>query len=311
MQLLQVGPRGYTDSLAVATKIYTPLFDRAAHVTDVRITNASATDQWTFTVGGREIFRTLVFASGYQNVMGNPVTLGLDNRSWLPFISDLLGRRITVPVPQGQSLTIASVAAATANIEIEFEEVSPGDIQASLPNHYQGNETYHPIVQYINAAQAAAGTVPMDTQISSAWVPKILHNVPIPVNWRIDLLAMWNQGLSINTFSGAANHVSNTEFLQGIWNGQTLFTRDATGIPFLPSAAAAGSANSVFLPLLQRYNPFQLMPIGNNQSFDPMITLNGGDNFEFDVVTAGDFTGNPSYAIPLVLLLAHVVGPVG
>lgn len=311
MQLLQIGPRGYSASSAVATKSFTPLFDRAAHVTDVRITAPSASDQWTFSVGGKELFRTLVFATGYQNVMGNTVTLGIDNRSWLPFISDMLGRMITVPVPQGQTLTVASVGGATADIAIEYKEVSPADIQPSMPNHYQGNESYHPVVQYINAAQAAAGIVPMDTQIASIWVPKMLAATPIPVNWRLDILAMYTQPLSINTYSGAANHVSGTQEIQGKWNGQVLFTRDETGIPDIAQAAAAGSANSVILPALSRYNPFQLMPIGNNQELDPAITLNGGDNFELDVVTAGDFTGNPSYALPLVLMIVHVVGSVG
>lgn len=311
MQLLQIGPRGYTASTGVATKAFTPLFDRAAQVTDVRITSPSATDQWTFSVGGKEIFRAYVVASGYQNPFGNVVTLGVDNRSWLPFVSDILGRNITIPVPQGQTLTVASVAGATASVSIEYEEVSPADIQPSQPNHYQGNESYHPIVQYINASQTAAGIVPMDTQIASPWVPKLLTGVQVPVNWRIDLMAAYMQPLSINTFSGAANHVSGTQELQGKYNGQQLFTRDNTGIPFVAVAAANGSANSSVLPALNRLNPFQLMPIGNNQEFDPAFTLQGGDNFELDVVTAGDFTGGASYAQPLVLLVAHVVGSVG
>lgn len=311
MQLLTVGPRGYTVSTAVATKTFTPLFDRAAHVTDVRITNPSANDQWTFNVGGKELFRASIFTTGFQNTFGNTVSLGVDNRSWLPYISDFLGRSITIPVPQGQSLTVSSVGGATANISMEYKEVSPADIQPSQPNHYQGNESYHPIVQYINTAQTAAGIVPMDTQIASPWVPKLLTNNQIPVNWRIDLFGMWTQPESVNTFSGAANHVSNTVELQGKYNGQQLFTRDNTGMPLLPNAAAAGSANNNVLPLTTRLNPFQLMPIGNNQGFDPPFTINGGDNFELDAVLAGDFTGGAAYNQQMILLCAHVVGSVG
>lgn len=311
MQLLTLGPRGYTVSLATASKTFSPLFDRAAHVTDVRITAPSANDQWTFNVGGKELFRASIYTTGFQNTFGNSISLGVDNRSWLPYISDFLGRKITIPVPQGQTLTVASVGGATANVAIEYEEVSPPDIQPSMPNHYQGNESYHPVMQFLSASETAAGTYPFDTQISSPWVPKMLTGVQIPVNWRIDLLGAFGQPVSINTFSGAANHVSNTVELQGKYNGQSLFTRDNTGIPFVPNAAAAGSANNNTLPLTTRLNPFQLMPIGNNQGFDPPFSLNGGDNFELDIVLAGDFTGGAQYNQQLVLLVAHVVGSVG
>lgn len=306
MQLLDIGPRGYTVSLAVATKAFTPLFDRAAKVTDVRITNQSATDQWTFSVGGRELFRGYVHASGYQNPFGNSIVLGVDNRSWLPYISDLLGMDISIPVPNGQTLTIASVGGATANISIEYKEVSQSDIQPSQINHYEGNRFIHPIVQYANAAITAVGPTALDTQLASAWIPKLTAGNPIPPNWKINLLAGWLQPFSINTFSGAANHVYGTQFAQIKRNGQVQLTRDNTGIPDVAQAAAAGSGNTVILPLTNRFNPFQLMPIENNQFFDPMISLGDGDNFEIDMVYAGDFTGAAANVLPMVLLLADV-----
>ena len=311
MQLLTIGPRGYTVGLAVTNKVFQPLFDRAAQVTDVRITAPSANDSWTFSVGGKELFRTYVSTAGYQNVFGEAKVLGVDNRGWLPYLSDLLGRWITIPVPQGQALTIASVGGATANISIEYKEVSPADVQPSQPNHYLGNESYHPIVQYINAAQAAAGSIPMDTQISSPWVPKLLSGDPVPVNWAIDIIDLFSEPVSVNTFNGAANHVSGTQELQAKYNGQLMFTRDGTGIPLVAQAAAAGAANSVFLPALSRFNSFQLLNYFNSQILDPPISLHGGDNFEFDVVTSGDFTGGASYAVPMVVFAAHIVGSVG
>jgi hypothetical protein len=306
VQLLDVGPRGYTFSIAAATKAYTPLYDRAAKVTDVRITNPSATDQWTFSVGGKELFRGYVYASGYQNPFGNLVTLGVDNRGWIPYISDLLGMDISIPVPNGQTLTIASVGGATADIAIEYKECSISDIQSSMINHYQGNRTIHPVVQYLGAAATAVGPVPLDTQIASPWIPKMLHGNPIPPDWKINLIALWAQPFSINTYSGAANHVYGSQGLQIIRNGQVQLTRDNTGLPDIAQAAAAGSANSVILPRTQRLNPFQLMPIENNQYLDPMITLQDGDNFEIDLLMAGDFTGAAVSTLPMVLLLADV-----
>jgi hypothetical protein len=282
------------------------LFDRAAQVTDVRITSPSADDQWTFSVGGKELFRGLVKTTGYMNPFGNTIVLGVDNRSWLPFVSDMLGTLVTIPVPNGQTLTVASVGGATANVAIEYKEVSIADIQPSMINHYQGNRFIHPLVQYMTAAVAGAGPLALDTQICTAYVPKLIAGNPIPPDWTINLLAMWNEPVSVNTFSGAANHVSNTVALQVKRNGQIQLTRDNTGLPLVPQAAAAGSANNVILPALVRYNPFQLMPIGNNQYLDPMISLQNGDNFEIDVLYAGDYTGGPVYNIPMVLLLADI-----
>lgn len=306
MQLLDIGPRGYTFSIAAATKAFTPLFDRAAKITDVRIVNPSATDQWTFSVGGREIFRGYVHALGYQNPFGNIVSLGVDNRSWIPYVSDLLGMDVSIPIPNGQTLTVASVGGATADIAFEYKEVSNSDIQPSMINHYQGNRFIHPIVQYLAAAATAVGPTPMDTQIASPWIPKLTSGNPIPPDWKINLVAAWTLPLSINTFSGAANHVYNTQGLQIKRNGQIQLTRDNTGVPYSAIAAAAGSGNTSLLPRMNRLNPFQLMPIENNQYFDPMITLQDGDNFEIDTLFAGDFTGAGVNTLPMVLLLADI-----
>jgi len=306
MQLLDIGPRGYSTSLATANKQFTPLFDRAAKITDVRITSPSARDIWTFTVGGKELFRGLVDVVGFQNPFGTALVLGVANRSWLPYVSDLLGMEVCIPVPNGQTLTVASVGGATADISFEFEEVTSSDISTAMVNHYQGNRFIHPLVQYMAAAIAGNGPTALDTQISPAYVPKLLNGDPIPPNWKINLLAMWLQPQGINTFSGAANHVSNTVNLSVLKNGQRQFTRDATGVPLVGGVAAAGSANSVLLPLLVRANAFQLTHAGNNDGFDPMISLGNGDNFEIDVTYAGDYTGGPVYDFSTVLMLADI-----
>ena len=306
MQLLDIGPRGYTTKLAVNNATFTPLYDRAAKVTDVRITSISAVDVWTFSVGGKELFRTRINTVGYQNPFGSFAGAALANRSWLDYISDLLGMEVTIPVPNGQTLTVASVGGATANISIEYKEVSPADIQASLINHYQGNRFIHPLVHYMTAQPVGLAPQPLDTQVAPPYLPKLLAGNPIPPGWKINLLAMWAEPWAQNLFSGGIDHMSETQELQVKKNGQVMWTRDDTGVPFVAQAAASGSTNVVYLPSLLRHNPFQFELDGNNQWFDPMISLSEGDNFEVDVTYNGTGAIGISPLNNMVLFLADI-----
>src|SRR5437867_1505196 len=103
MQRLEAGPRLYLRGAAVATLTFTPLFDRAAIVTDIRITAPSANDTWTVTVGGREIMRFRILTVGNQQLPYRQFLTSLRARSFFDWCKKVLGQPIDVPVRQGLS----------------------------------------------------------------------------------------------------------------------------------------------------------------------------------------------------------------
>ena len=68
----EVGPRLYLNTLAAAAANLTPLADRAIMVRRITITNVSASDTWTVSVGGREIMRFRILNTGNQRLLAIP-----------------------------------------------------------------------------------------------------------------------------------------------------------------------------------------------------------------------------------------------
>jgi hypothetical protein len=303
---MEAGPRIYPFVLAAATLAFTPLFDRAAIVTDVRITNPSANDNWTFSVGGRELFRGRVLTTGQQQPFGGISALGFTNLTLFTFVEQYLNMSMRVPIPWGQTLTVASVGGATADIMFELMEVDPGDLVAPGINDYRQNTFLAPIAGFVNAAVAAVGPASFDTQVAPAYWPNIFNNALVPPGWRFTLYALWLQGEGRNTFSGAANHVSATNDVRVIHVGQQKFTRAGLGFPLQGAVAAAGSANTVLEDLVNARPPFQRQDALLRCMFDPPYVIQQGDSILWQHDVVGDVTGGADYSPALALMLAKI-----
>jgi hypothetical protein len=305
----EVGPRVYNQGLAVATLSTQPVFDRAALVRRINISNESANDDWQVIVGQRELMRVRHLTVGNQRVFRIADSDQRPKLDFWEFCVATLGIDPAIPVPLGMTLVVQSVGGATADIDVEFKEVDPGDANAYPINHYQKNVFVLPIAWRLNASQSLPAVVQLDTQTAPPYVPALFSNTPIPVGWKIELLALFLEGMGVNTFSGAANHQSATQELRAFLDQRQIFTRVGAGIPNQGAASAAGSANTVFGQRSGMFRPFELQLPTLDGVLDTPIVLGGGETLQLLTNLVGDLTGGASYANALVVAVCRVTVP--
>lgn len=309
--LQQVGPRQYIQAFAAATLSYQPPFDRAAKCRRVIINNVSAADNWQVLVGGREIMRFRVLTGDQNRIILGPSAAGAGKPNFFDWCRTALGVDPMFPVPLGLTLTVQSVGGATADIMFEVKEVTVDEGATIGLNHYMGTDFLIPITTYLNASQSAVGQVQDDTQVAPPWVPAINANLALPVNWSIDIWAIFLDGVSNNSFSGAANHVGFTQNVVILKNGTTILTRTplSGGPSKKPVAAAAGSANISTVPLDVVLVPFENADVYDFNTLDDPITLRGGDVMQIFENLQGDLTGGEVFARALNVFIARVKVP--
>ena len=302
----EFGPSLYQFVKAAATLSFTPRNDRAAKVTAISITAPSATDTWIVTSKGKEILRARIRSTGNLNLFQYDDTSGHSRWHFMEFCRALLGYDPSIPVPLGQTFTIASVGGATANIFIEFSEVDNSDLPASLPNHPDGKLWVIPITTFLAAAQSAVGPTNDDTQIGPSWLPNFLIGTLLTSAWRVELLAAFMDGVGVNTFSGAANHQSTTNTKAVVQNSRRLFSQTTNNIPNLGAASAAGSANTVIGQVMAMYQPPDKVAAGAELVWPVPLVLNNGDTFNVQEEFAGDLTGGADYSGAMTVWIAKV-----
>src|SRR5215831_13152553 len=155
----EVGPRVYNQGLAVATLSTQPVLDRAALVRRINISNESANDDWQVIVGQRELMRVRHLTVGNQRVFRVADPDQRPKPDFWEYVFNVLNIDPTIPVPLGMTLVVQSVGGATADIDVEFKEVDPGDANAYPINHYQKNVFVLPIQWRLNASQSAPAVV--------------------------------------------------------------------------------------------------------------------------------------------------------
>jgi hypothetical protein len=297
-------------------------------VTGLRITKPSASDDWILSVSSKELARFRIDTVGNQQVLGNPSGSSPANRSIHTWADEVLDKPLVYPVPNGQVCQITSLGGATADIGIEFEECDRGDIQKTETNHFEGKKFRLPIYGYLSSTIADNNEHYFDTQVSPTFVPKVFTNVQIQAAYEVVIHAVWMEGGGRNTYSGAADKLSVTDHLFMTVNGQRLFTRvpypvtalgatsgqgsnaavNATmdGIPCVGSAAAAGSANSVYGADLERFPPFQVFRTDDEPIISPGIKLTPGSTPGLGIALNGTTTGGASFAHNYCVLLCDV-----
>lgn len=309
VKLLTIGGRGYHKTLDAATASFQPLLDRAAIVKRIIVTNVSASDNWVVSIQGQEVARYPVNTTGNQYMLGGGSSQWAKVVDLFSFCKRLLGFELSYPVPQGQTITVASAGGATGDIIFEYEEYSPSDVQPGMLNGQMSNHFIMPcfLVPSTTVALTAAGETDFASQIAAAWLPNLFGAVQIPAAYVITVLAFFLEGGGINTFSGSANHQSTTDHLGVVYQGQRMYTRDGSdGIPIVGSDSAAGSANTVYGYEDTRHPAFQFVA---DRWWDPdpaPLQLAPGSQAHFYFGTVGDATGNADYHTLLQGLLLDV-----
>lgn len=304
-----VGGAIFPFGLATASLSISPLNDRALVVKRINITNVSASDNWTVSVGQRVLMTFRILTTGTQQLLAISDGSAFSHMDWWEYCRDVLNQPADIPLPNGLTMVIASAGGATADISVEALEVDIASANVVGINHYAGTEFLIPVYHYLNASVSAIGAVQCDTQIAPAWVPPIFGNAALPVNWTVKLLCLWLEGAGVNTFSGAANHQSTTQDLRVFRNQVQMFTRQGNGIPNIGKASAAGSANTVLGQRSGIYPPFMLSLPDDDSILDAPITLTGGDSFQLLQEIIGDVTGGASYANAMIVWAARVSVP--
>ncbi len=312
----EIGPRVYQDALAAAVLNYTAPNDRGAFIRRIVVQNPSANDNWQVIVGGRELLRFRILTTGNQRLLFIP-TAGATGTSqayrpnFFDWCRNVLGLDPKIPVPLGMTLTVQSVGGATADIIVEGVEVDRGDADAIGINHYKGNVFVAPIYWNLAAGQAGnpIGNVQYDTQVSPPWIPALFNNANIPAGWLVELLALFDEGGGVNTFSGAANHQSTTVREQVFKNQTQLLTRTSHGPTNQGSASAAGSANTVVGQRSAVFPPFEQSSDNPDSVLDIPLRIGAGESMQLLREYAGDGTGTASYANFLKVAIARITVP--
>jgi hypothetical protein len=310
---LDVGGQVYQFGIAAATQTFTPLFDRAALLTRLNITNPSAKDNWTLNIGGRDIAVFRISTVGNNQLLSVAPPGSAPGLDYFEYCRNFLKQQATFPVPLGLSAKVSSVGGATADIDMELLEVDPSDANVMAINHFQGKHFLIPVTWYLNASQssAALGVVTVDTQVAPSWFPALFAGAQVPAGWQITILALFVEGLGENTFSGAANHQSTTQTVRFSKNGTLLFSRSTSGIPNRGKPSAAGSANTVFGQQSALFDPFVLSSFDDSNILRAPIVLRGGDNLVVQQELQGDATGGFSFLDATIVAICDVVVPSG
>lgn len=297
MPLYDIGPVGFHQAQGVAALTYTPQYDRAAVVNRLLIDKASASDTWIVNVAGREVARFDIEALGNQQVLANAYSGYPKNNDLFAAFDLIMNEALIYPVPMGTAYAVTNVNGSTANITIIYQEVAAAEINTGMMNHPAGSRFVLPLYFYKAAAITTLGENNLDTQVGPLWFPNLAVPGALPPNWRFTVRGIFLEGGGRNTYSGAADHRSNTTYLAVFKNGMRLFTRDtAGGIPLVGQAAAAGSANTAIGTDLTPYPPFQEFDMNDWSYFTPPLQFQGGAEYQFALNIAGDVTGGADYS---------------
>ena len=308
---LDVGGLVYSRGLAAASLNFTPLYDRAALLRRLSLANESAADTWDLTIGGRVVSSFRQFNGGNQKLLQVGTATKLPQYDFFQYCRDQLDIDPAFPGPIGLTATLASRGGATADILAELVEHDPGDFGAPGLNDFRGTDFLIPVSWALAASVSAAGPTQVDTQYAPAWFPPLFNNTPLSPGWQIEILALFMEGVGVNTYSGAANHQDTTQAWHFLKNGTELFTRAGQGIPNRGSASAAGSANTVYSQEDSIFPPLLFSSFDGENNLAVPITLRQGDAFQIMEEFQGDFTGGASYLGSILNAICRVHVPSG
>lgn len=155
-------------------------------------------------------------------------------RNLMEFL-DAQGVNVSIPVAEGQTLTVKRYAEA-GNVIIVYDRFSPGDVVETDPNGSKSK--VYTLVQYakVGTAPTASGDAKIDTALTPAEFIDFPCGKVVPPLYTVELL-----GIAGSPFvDGAAGPTSfATRFLKLVKDREVLFDPDRNGIPFDGQNAAA------------------------------------------------------------------------
>lgn len=203
------------------------------------------------------------------------------------------GINVTIPVAEGQTLTIDSINAAT-EIVIVYDKYAAGDIRADMPNGSAAKE--YTFLQYMesSATLSASGDLLLDTSLSPAEFPDFPCGKVVPARHTIKML-----GLVGNTYCKGVSGSNQfaTTFVKLVKDRETMFDSDRNGILFKGqrSGGMTDSYQAAFSLIGGCHDGRQengKADIGYPLLFDPPLSFVSGE--ELLVYVTGALTGTES-----------------
>lgn len=291
------GSRIYQHSTAATSVTVSPQVPYSAVVRRLIIDKASAVGNWTVSIAGQECGNFRIDTVGNNNLLSAPSGAFPDQQDLFAFCANVLNDPMTFVIPTGCSMVITCDGTITADIAVAYEEFPQGAASNGGWNTPGFKNWYTVVSGHLTATGATTGEIQLATQRGLSFLPSFITGTVLPAGWQVDILGMFLEGGGRNTYSGAADHQSVTQYLAYIKNGQRLFTRTASdGIPNIGTASATGSANTVYKTDYGPFPPFQLVQMENWLPLDPPLQLRPGDLSQIYLDVTGDMTGGADYS---------------
>lgn len=197
-------------------------------------------------------------------------------RNLMEFLANA-GINVSIPVAEGQTLTISRYAEA-GNVILIYDRYSAGDVVASEPNGTESN--IYTFLQYakIGVTPDASGDFQIDTALTPAEFPDFPCGKVVPARHTIELLGIvgcpFVQGI-------AGPHGLATTHFKLIKDREVLFDTERNGIPFDGQDAAAvatvyGSNYSLIGPCTEVLLNTNAIANGNPLMFEPALRFDAG-----------------------------------
>lgn len=261
-QLFDVGNRVYVQDTGVATLGFTPYTDRAAKVTRVSVTNPSAPDVWTFDVGGAKVASFLDPLDVTQRLLGADFSDLPNARDIFSWHEQAYGKMLEYPVPNGQLFTVSSVNGATADICIEYMEVSSSDVNAQMENFPRGKNFCTVYTAFVAASTTEAAETNFNAESHIQGFPNLFSGTPGQTGYDCKIKALWPQSGTVSSTTIA--------YLYALMGEDRWFTRSQHGgLTLIGDSGALGIECS---PLKQ----FQNQQDAANAIIDPPIHIPPG-----------------------------------
>lgn len=203
------------------------------------------------------------------------------------------GVNVTIPVAEGQTLTVSRYAEA-GNVMIIYDRYSAGDVKATEPN---GSDcSVYTFLQYakVGTVPVASGDALIDTALTPAMFPDFPCGKVVQARHTIDLLGIFGCPFVDAVSAGNCFH---TTFLKLIRDREVLFDADRAGIPFDGENQAAttivyGSNFSLIGSGTEILLNTNVIANGNPLMFEPALKFDAGQelNVYLSIVKTGTHT---------------------
>lgn len=219
--------------------------------------------------------------AGKWNMLG----ASIPGKYWGNILDKMMDKKLFkgYPVASGQTFSV-TLSQGTATIMVIYDWYAPGDVKSTEQDGSQATDRLMFIYGQNSTTIAAPNYGEIDLPNNPQGTFKFPWSAGFPAAFKGNLIGVFAQPVSTNTYAASVDTYVNSEYLKMILNQEVLFDLQKNGFPLIGTGAAAGSANTVYgegtaiTPWPRDDEPSTLW------MFTPEIPLAAGD--ELDVLVS-------------------------